>query len=361
MQGLSITEVEIPDSVDADNAADFLACVEVRSTVWAHDSGSADEVRPADEMLPVWRKQEHEPKRMLLARLDGRPVARAITEYRAGDTSDTAWLHVEVVPEARGRGIGAELAGLAEALGREVGATKFIVYAPCWKVGGPRLAAPTGFGDVAADTAETRLLQRMGYRLEQVERGSRLPLPVAREVIDAMRADAERASEGEYRIHSWTGMTPVHWREDMAQLITRMSIDAPSAGLEEEEDVWTVERLIADETITAEGPSTEFTTVVEHVPSGRLAGFTTLIAPDDMSRPIDQDDTIVLREHRGHRLGMLLKVANIAYVQDARPGHPRIVTYNAEENRHMLSVNEALGFEPFVYEGAWRKDVVGEV
>jgi hypothetical protein len=62
-----------------------------------------------------------------------------------------------------------------------------------------------------------------------------------------------------------------------------------------------------------------------------------------------------MREHRGHRLGMLLKIANIAHLDERYPGHPSITTFNAEENRHMLDVNESVGFEPFAYEGAWQK------
>jgi hypothetical protein len=63
----------------------------------------------------------------------------------------------------------------------------------------------------------------------------------------------------------------------------------------------------------------------------------------------------VMREHRGHRLGMVLKLANIAYLDETFPGHPAITTFNAEENRPMLDVNEAVGFVPFTYEGAWQK------
>ena len=39
-------------------------------------------------------------------------------------------------------------------------------------------APPTGFGSVPRDHEDTRFLLARGYRLEQVERASRLALPV---------------------------------------------------------------------------------------------------------------------------------------------------------------------------------------
>lgn len=357
MSEIAISEVPIPESVDAPDAADFIAAIGVRTAVNAHDSGTDDESRPPDEMLPGWRKQEFEPKRLFIARGDGQVVGRGVAEYRLGEAEDTAWLLAEVVPSARGQGVGRAIAEHVESVAREAGKRRAIVYAPCWKVGGERLAAPTGFGDVATDTAETRLLISMGYRLEQVERASRLMLPLDETALQLVHDEAAAIAGHDYRVHLFGDRTPEHWREDIAHLLTRMSTDAPSAGLEEPEDPWTVERLLADEEEEADGPRTAFVAAVEHVPTGRLAGFTELVAPDDMTRPVDQEDTIVLIEHRGHRLGLLLKAANLLHLQRVRPGHPAVVTYNAEENRPMLDVNEALGFVPFVYEGAWRKDL----
>jgi GNAT superfamily N-acetyltransferase len=104
-------------------------------------------------------------------------------------------------------------------------------------------------------------------------------------------------------------------------------------------------------------PRKRYTAAVEHLPSGHLVGFTVLSVPTQLHRAVDQYATLVLKEHRGHALGMLLKVGNLAHLERAKPGHPSVMTFNAEENRHMLDVNEAVGFVPVANESAWRKDL----
>jgi hypothetical protein len=63
----------------------------------------------------------------------------------------------------------------------------------------------------------------------------------------------------------------------------------------------------------------------------------------------------VLRAHRGNRLGMYLKAANLLAVPAAWPSVERIYTWNAEENSPMLSVNIELGFTPAGRVAAWQK------
>ncbi|WP_104088264.1 MULTISPECIES: hypothetical protein [unclassified Cryobacterium] len=202
-----------------------------------------------------------------------------------------------------------------------------------------------------------RFLLTRGFRLEQVERGSRLALPADESVIRRFRADAAAHAGGDYTVHCWSEATPPPWRDDLALLYTRMSTDAPTAGLEEPEDVWSIERLVDEETSRVGSPRRMLTAAALHDPIGHLVAFTQLSVPAESDCSVGQEDTLVLREHRGNRLGMLLKTANLEYLAQESPGHPSVTTFNAEENRHMLAVNEALGFVPMGYEGAWKRVV----
>ena len=49
---------------------------------------------------------------------------------------------------------------------------------------------------------------------------------------------------------------------------------------------------------------------------------------------------------------MRVKAANLIAVREALPEARAIITWNAEENRHMLDVNEALGFRPVLAEAS---------
>jgi GNAT superfamily N-acetyltransferase len=355
MTEFTIDELSIPESLDEPGAADFREMVDVRNAVEEAGYGTSELSYSAEELLPSWQASQFEPKRLFVARVGDRIVARGMCEYQPAAESDTAWLGVQVLPAFRRQGMGTALADRVEGIAAADGKTKFIVYTVSRDAPGERLTAPTGFGSVPLHNPEVKFLLDRGYTLEQVERGSRLELPVDEASLASHYATAAAASGPDYRVHHWADLTPDQWLEDMAILFTRMSTDAPTAGLEEPEDPWTVERVVDSDRRAEASPRTQLTAAVEHLPTGRLAGFTVLSIPGERDRAVSQEDTLVLKEHRGHRLGMLLKVANIRYLQRERPGFSAILTFNAEENRHMLGVNEAVGFVPMGYEGAWKK------
>ncbi len=352
----TIDELVIPATLDGSPAArDFEGATDARNAAEVAGFGTPDAAYPAVELLPGWQPSEHEHRRMLGVRFEGRIVARAgYQSPKEGDAANTAWIQVHVHPDVVGRGIGRALADAAESLAAEEGREQIHTYVASPPGDGPQLEPPTGFGSVPADNREVRFLLARRYTLAQVNRVSRLPLPVEPALLADRRAAAESRSEG-YRVHLWESVAPEHWLADLAMLATRMSTDAPSGGLDEEENVWTVERWLEAEEEQQDSPRASLYAAVEHIESAHLVGYTELTVPPDLDRPADQGDTIVMREHRGHRLGMLLKIANIQYLTERYPGHPAITTFNAEENRHMLDVNEAVGLLPVAYEGAWQK------
>lgn len=354
MADIEIVGAPIPASVGAPGWELFAEAEAVSSAVEVAGYGSEESAFDAAENLPQWldpRQDQH----LFVAR-DGDRVVGRLAGRAEKETPDTAFIVVQVLPGDRGRGIGALLHARALALAAEVGWRKLIAYAISPDGPGERLAPPTGFGSVPRGNGEVRFLLDRGWRLEQVERASRFALPGDPGILGRLRTEIADATAG-YRLHTWTDLTPEPFRAGMAVLYERMTTDAPSAGLEEPPETWDAARVIEHDTRLAEGPATMLTTAVEHVASGRLAGMTRLHVPEDVARPVGQWDTIVRREDRGHRLGMLLKLANLAALDERMPGHPAVHTWNAEENRPMLDVNEAIGFTIRGYEGAWRKDL----
>jgi GNAT superfamily N-acetyltransferase len=171
-------------------------------------------------------------------------------------------------------------------------------------------------------------------------------------------AAAVERSGPDFALHSWIGPTPERWLDDVAVLWTRMSTDAPDAGLGTPEDVWTAERLATEDARKErDDPRKLVTTAAEHLPTGRLVAYSEYSVPPQADRAAQQYGTLVLKEFRGHGLGMLVKLGNLEYLPRVSPGHPSALTFNAEENRPMLDVNEAMGFVGIAYEGIWRKDL----
>jgi hypothetical protein len=66
-----------------------------------------------------------------------------------------------------------------------------------------------------------------------------------------------------------------------------------------------------------------------------------------------------MREHRGHGLGLAMKLANLWAVVERHPGVRTISTWNAEENAPMITVNEEMGFEVMAHAAYWRREIMG--
>lgn len=59
------------------------------------------------------------------------------------------------------------------------------------------------------------------------------------------------------------------------------------------------------------------------------------------------------RPHRGHRLGLLTKVAMAELLASREPQLAFIETWNGETNSHMVAINETIGFRRTGRVTAW--------
>jgi len=119
--------------------------------------------------------------------------------------------------------------------------------------------------------------------------------------------------------------------------------------------VWDAARVAEHERPYLEAGRTLHVTAAQHVATGELSAFNELVIGADRAQATHQEDTLVLAAHRGHRLGMLVKCAALREWRTIAPDSPRVITYNAEENRPMLDINERIGFTPVAHNGAWKK------
>jgi GNAT superfamily N-acetyltransferase len=357
MTGLvAVEELAIPGSLDDMRGADFQAIVGVRNAIIREYMGEVADTTSVDEFFAGMMDQTDERNRMFIARHNDVPIAYAMLFWSVEPDTRVSWLDVNVHPDHRSQGIGSALLDRLEAIGRDAGRPvaqgggKHRPWHP-----GPVLASPTGFGELPREDPVVRFMLNRGYALEQVYRVSHLHLPVPAADLDAQLAVAWGKAGEDYRIVTWAGSTPERWLDDVAVVMNRMSTDAPSANFEVEEEPWDAERVRRrDERRSASGRTTHVA-AVEHIPGGRLVAYSDLSVSGDRTRPAHQGDTLVLAEHRGRRLGMVVKLANIRQLQEFGPEIPYIATNNAEENRPMLDVNEAVGFVSISCIGAWKK------
>jgi GNAT superfamily N-acetyltransferase len=63
-----------------------------------------------------------------------------------------------------------------------------------------------------------------------------------------------------------------------------------------------------------------------------------------------QENTLVMPEHRGHRLGLGLKVATHRQLAERSPQLRSLVTWNSHVNPWMIQVNEKLGYQVLFHE-----------
>jgi GNAT superfamily N-acetyltransferase len=352
---VTIQAVVVPESVEAPDARVFVEMARIANAVCLHDAGHDYLREEPEEMLGMWQDQT-DWTQLGFAALRGDAVL-GVVKMLISNQPDVSAIEFDLMvdPPYRDQGIEAPLLAEVEREARERGIRTiqtWTLHRP--DAAGERLEPPTGWGSIPAD-AEARRQLADGFTLEQVERNSVFDLTGDFSLVERMLGEAEAAAGTDYRSIAWTSPTPPEFLDGFAYALSRMSTDTPQGGLVVDEQRWDAARVQRrDARLKAQGLTVSVAAVL-HIPTGRIAAYNELVIADDPAGATQQYGTLVVKEHRGHRLGTIVKCANLLRWRGIAPQSPRVSTFNAEENRHMLDINEAIGFVPASYAGAWKK------
>jgi GNAT superfamily N-acetyltransferase len=232
-----------------------------------------------------------------------------------------AEIDVLVHPDHRRRGIGARLLSVAADAVRAHGGQTVVAQA-------------------TAGTPAVPFLEAQGFRCVLVLAGLLLDL----EDVDAdWLAATLAAGPAGYQLVRWKGTVP----EELAGALAKAKVameDLPAGEMATERIRWDAGRLREmAETVAKRGDDLY---TVAAVRGSTVAGFTEVVVPAGAVKRAAQYDTAVVPAHRGRRLGIWVKAAMLDWLRAERPEIREIETDNADDNVHMLSVNEELGFRP---------------
>ena len=334
---MSSADIEVRPVSGLDPAQDhlFRAWAGVFEASNRHALGEAHSSWGVDELRELERSTER--RRLARVAIDGNGVVGALVlTMPLHDNLATVEVGLAVHPDHRLRGVGSRLLEVAEESARGAGRSV--------------LLAGTEWAADARDVGGEEFAARKGYAAAQTVVRSTLTLPGD---VAALEAVLGADDDGYVMRTVWDGV-PDEWLAGRAELSRRMSTDIPLGDLRLEEEVWDEDRVReAYQRIAGMGRRVCDTFAVQPA-TGRLVGYTQVQvgSPADLAY---QQDTLVMRGHRGHQLGLRLKAATTLAVLAELPQVTRIRTWNADDNLHMLAVNRELGYVPDAWLREWQK------
>jgi GNAT superfamily N-acetyltransferase len=293
----------------------------------------------SEHLFSAWMREGWSGERRetaLATDVDASPVGWYLLELPDRRNTHMGELPITVAPARRRQGYGAAL--LRHAAEYATGHDRILLSAQT-RCGSPGSAFASGMGARAGVVQVRRVLELAG-------------IPDGR--LAALRGTAEAAARG-YSLLRWAGRTPEEHLDEVGRVSAAMA-DAPRNPGEEEYRP-DLQRIRDSERRAREIGIRRYAVAARDDRTGELAGLTEIgVEAEDPSWGY-QFITAVTREHRGHRLGLLVKVAMLDLLAGTEPSLRRILTENADSNQHMIGINAALGFAVLDEWQSWELEV----
>jgi GNAT superfamily N-acetyltransferase len=291
----------------------------------------ADRAHPVIRTWDALRATVQDPspyhRRLLLAALeDDSVVGGADVGMSLQDNRHTGDLEINVRPQWRRRGIGTALHAAAserlEACGRST------VMGEAYE---PVEGEPTGAVPFA---------RSLGFTSEHVEDHLVLPLPVAGEQVRTLTESLPDLEE--YELVTWGDRCPDEHIAAYCQMHTQMETDISTGELDLEPVTFDEARVRTSETRLARSYR-QLHVAARRVEDGVFGGFSIVLLPHGETVAL-QMDTLVMPEHRGRRLGLLMKLATLDAVRAGHPERTALHTWTARSNAAMQATNQRFGY-----------------
>nr|WP_209436399.1 GNAT family N-acetyltransferase [Kocuria subflava] len=344
-----------------------------RESVW----GTGDLVNDAEDLF----RDLHDPWErvvLLTARTDGQLAGRAEVRLPLIVETRSAQIFLAVDPDHETGGVGSELLAAAESVAQSEARRVMVIHSehpgPQDIQGDGRIGSATGAlpiidpdawisaadgsGRLPVANRQTRFAVRFGYELQTVSDVSRIRVPLDPHEHERLSSEVESHPGAEdYRIHTWMGAAPQNWLDSLAKLHERIPSDSFVPPRLWAEEPWDADRVRRTEALREENGDISLMSVVEHVPSRELVGMTEVVLPGPDASICFQDETVVLRDHRGRRLGLRLKLANLAALERQTPNVHSIYVWTHSGNIRMNWVNRRLGAQTLGRSAVWSRRV----
>jgi GNAT superfamily N-acetyltransferase len=271
------------------------------------------------------------------------PVAVGALEVTREDNLAFIEGNLFVDPSARRRGYGSAALGELEACARELGRPTLVIF------------VIEGAREIGTGPNRT-FAAHHGYRV--AEENVRRDLPWPRPDGELERRWQEWSPFAtDYEIISWNDGTPEELVDARAHLSAIMPAETPHVDIDVEVEHWDAQRVRIHEETTDRMGRDLLVAAARHRDTGELVGYSELTVSREQPQTAYQWDTLVVRRHRGHRLGGLLKIATMRLLEAGGYDTKKITTMNSVLNTPMIAVNEALGAHIAGAMVAWRKDI----
>jgi GNAT superfamily N-acetyltransferase len=312
---------------------------------WWDVSRRADELgRPWSE-FPTWPSARatitvpsESLDRVLLGAFDGARSTGHTTGPMTGaaavalpllDNTHHGFVQIYVDPARRGEGIGSALLETAEQVLRRHHRRTMLIETPT------PLAGP--------DSAGLAFLRHHGFSIAITDEHRVLDVVATESRWPALATEAA-PHHRDYRLVTWEDVVPEEYVDGYCALQEAFNDLAPAGELELEAEKWDKDRVRSKEERFAKRGRRELVTAAV-APDGSLVALTEASVDDASPDRAEQGGTLVLEGHRGHRLGLAVKLANQAALRALHPQCRLVHTWNADVNAAMNAINDRLGFE----------------